>query len=421
MIKKKLFFIFIAAFIFLLLPKSAFASTLYLSPGGGTIYTGGVTSVQIRLSAGGDAVNGVSAFLSYPADKLDVAWVSAGGAFAIDAERTYGGGIIKVSRGNINPVSGDVNVATIGFRGKSAGSAAVSFIGGSQAPRASDSSDSLNLGGSRGGVFNVVAGGAPVKAAQENPKNTSPGTPAVQLLISDIKVTSVSTNSAEVTWKTNSDSDSLVDYGLEKDKYFLSASDGNLTLNHSIKLENPFLTAGQKLHFRVKSKDSGGREASGEDQTLQLTGYQVRVKVVDEAGNPVSGVEVQLYSDPIKAVTGTNGEAVFENISPGRHLAVVKSANGDQSTEVQVLATTSQKATYSQIKINKKPAIGWNSPQVLVAAGLITVLAVGGVIVIFKRRKKKAGPPSGGVTAPVMVTPVNITNLPRPPVTNQSG
>ncbi|MBI2338398.1 carboxypeptidase regulatory-like domain-containing protein [Candidatus Daviesbacteria bacterium] len=417
----------IAIFIFFILPKTSFASTFYLSPGGGSVYTGGVTSVQIRLSTGGDAVNGASAYLSYPADKLDVAWVSGGSAFAIEAEKSFGGGIIKVSRGSINPVSGDVNVATIGFKGKSAGSAAVSFIGGSAAPRASDSSDSLNLGGSRGGVYNVVAGGAPAKPAQASSTKASPGNNIAQLLISDIKATA-SVSSATIAWKTNGEADSVVEYGLEQDKYFLNASDAKLTLDHSLKLENAFLTPGLKLHFRIKSKDAEGHETSSEDQILQLLGYQVKVKVVDEAGNPLSGVEVWLYSEPVKAVTDANGEATFDNVSPGKHLAVVKSGDGDRSTEIEVsadsapvaasealpgtasgTAATVKPAAVIKISSAAKQPVTLGVPQQILAVLVITIiLAAAGAVVILKRRKKQGSPP-------------NPEPYPKPPAVNNTS
>lgn len=396
--------------IFFVLPNAVSASTLYLSPRGSSIYSGNVTSVQIRLSAGTDAVNGVSAYLSYPADKLDVAWVSPGSAFAIEAEKSYGGGIIKISRGNINPVSGDVNVGTIGFKGKGTGAAAVSFIGGSAAPRASDSSDSLNLGASRGGVFNVVAGGAPPKPAQASSTKTPPDSQVAQLLINDIKITSVSSSSAIISWKTNGEADSLVDYGLEQDKYFLNTSDAKLTLDHNLKLENAFLTAGLKLHFKIKSKDAEGREASSEDQVLQLLGYQVRVKVLDEAGNPVSGIEVWLYSEPAKAITDANGEAVFDNVSPGKHLAVVKSGEGDKPTEVEVSAD-SVSGTDAVIKINNtvnKSAIKGIPQLILAVAVIIIMLAVVAAVVVIWKRKKQGNPPTQGL-------------YPKPPVVNNTS
>lgn len=386
---------------FFLLPKSTFASTLYLSPGGGAISIGGITSIQVRLSAGGDAVNGVSAFLSYPADKLDVAWVSPGSAFAIEAEKSYGGGSIKISRGNISGVTGDVNVATIGFRGKSTGSATVSFVGGSAAPRASDSSDSLNLGGSRGGVYNVAAG-VPKPAAKASPSSSS-GTQVTQLIISNVTVSAVSTNTATVSWQTNGKSDSFIEYGLEKDKYFLSTGSTQLATSHSLKLENALLGPGLKIHFRVKSKDSDNHEAMSEDQELQLTGYQVKIKVTDEAGNPLSGVEVWLYSDPVKAVTDTNGEAIFNNVSPGKHLAVVKAPDGDKSSEVLVAADTSGPAgsNYAVIKINKpvkqSPKIFPEKitlPQILaLSAGIAVLLILIGTTMMLRRRKTRPPKP----------------------------
>lgn len=405
----------ILAFVFFLIPKTAYASTLHLSPGGGNISIGGVTSVQVRLNAGGDSVNAVSAYLSYPADKLDVAWVSPGSAFSIEAEKSFGGGIIKISRGSFGGVSGNVNVATIGFRGKAAGQAGVSFIGGSAAPRLSDSSDSLNLGGSSGGVFNVGAGGG--GTAPKTPADKRVDTPqstVAELIINDIKATADSSRSATISWQTNGEADSTVEYGLEKDNYFLTETSNKTALNHSIKLENPFLTAGLKIHFRIRSKDAEGHEAVSQDQILQLLGYQVRVKVVDELGNPVSGVEVWLYSDPVKTTTDANGEAVFENIAPGAHIAVVKSADGDKSVEIQVSPDSapsgigqSQTGTASTAAIPGKPAtlikisraagqsiVKGNMQQILTVIMVIAIiLAVSGMVIILKKRKMRNVPP----------------------------
>ena len=128
-------------FIIFILPKSASASTLNLSPASGSVGLGGTISVRVNLNTAGEAVNGVTAILTYPADKLEVAGISYSGTFGIAAEGSYGGGAIRISRGNINTVSANVNLATITNRGKPPGSATVSFVGGSAVPRASDSSD----------------------------------------------------------------------------------------------------------------------------------------------------------------------------------------------------------------------------------------------------------------------------------------
>lgn len=162
---KKIVLILIAGFLILFPVKNAFANTLYLSPSGGNISPGKVFSVQVKLQAGNDKVNAISAFLNYPSDKLDVAWIKYDtSAFIIEAESEYGNGVIKISRGNFSGVGGNANIATIGFIGKSSGQALVSFIEGSAAPRESDSSDSLNLGSSKGGLYNVGS------VSKSNPK-----------------------------------------------------------------------------------------------------------------------------------------------------------------------------------------------------------------------------------------------------------
>ena len=82
---KKLSIILIAFFIFLFLANTSFASTLYLSPGSANIPQGSIVSVQVRLNAGGESINGISAYLSYPADKLEVSSLSFGSSFPIAA------------------------------------------------------------------------------------------------------------------------------------------------------------------------------------------------------------------------------------------------------------------------------------------------------------------------------------------------
>lgn len=381
--------------VFLLIPQLAFASTLSLSPSSTTIPIGGTVAVSVRLNAGGDSVNAVSAYLSYPADKLDVAYVSPGSAFAIGAENSYGGGIIKISRGSLSGVSGSVGVATIGFRGKSAGVANVSFIGGSSAPRASDSSDSLNLGSSGGKTF-TVGGSAPVAAPKTGTTTTQPAV-SVPLSISDIAVSSIASGSAIVSWKTSVPADSMVEYGLEKDAYFLNASDENLALNHQIKLKNPMIIPGLKFHFQVKSRANSGDISTSEDQEFQVPGFQVKVKVVDDNGTPLSGVEVLLYSDPLKAVTDKNGEAIFENVSEGKHLAVVKATGGEKTAEVNVLGTnTSQKNNSNNVNIKVGTAsssggiVGVKQSQwITFLAIVISSIAVIGAIVFILRKKYK--------------------------------
>lgn len=138
-------------------PTAVFASVLYLTPDSNNVRPGEVMAVKVNLDTQGEPVNAVSAFISYSEDKLEVAWIKDwGSAFSINAESIATAGLIKISRGNITGVNGKINIATVGFKGKSLGTANVSFVDGSAAPRAIDSSDSLNLSRSYGGIYNIM-------------------------------------------------------------------------------------------------------------------------------------------------------------------------------------------------------------------------------------------------------------------------
>lgn len=383
----------ILIFIFLVSAKISFASTLNLSPSGGNISVGSTLNVSVRLNAGGDSVNGVSAVLSYPADKLDVAYINYGSAFSIAAEGTYGGGSIRISRANFSGVSGNVLVATIGFKGKSPGVATVSFIGGSAAPRAADSSDSLSLGGSSGATFNV--GGAAAPAASAKATTAKIQTPAASVAPADalgpkilnVKVAEISPNSTTITWDTDEKSDSYVEYGLEKDNYFLNASDKIFTTTHKVKLEGPLLTPGARFHFKVSSRDTSGNTSFSEDATFQTKGYSVKIKVTDLVGNPIKNTDVYLYSEPLKGKTDQNGEVSFENVNAGRHLIVVKGLGGDKTKEIEV--SKSDTPQNISVKVESSSIINANTliPVILALVLIIVVLVI---LVIKKRRGSKA-------------------------------
>lgn len=146
----------LASFIlFLYTANTSFASTFHLFSEKANINVGETIPVNVVIDTKGESVNGVSAFLSYPSDKLEVAWISYSEAFPVQAEESYENGIIKISRGSFTGEVGNVTIATIGLRGKVKGAATVSFINESAAPRTRDSSDSLNLGESSGKTFTV--------------------------------------------------------------------------------------------------------------------------------------------------------------------------------------------------------------------------------------------------------------------------
>jgi hypothetical protein len=375
---RKFLAVFLFIFSFLFLAPYASASTLYLSPGSTEIPQGSIVPITIRLNTKGESVNGVSAYLLYPADKIEVAWINYGGSFPIAAEGTYGGGGIRISRGSIPGVVGNVTFATVGFKGKTQGTATVNFIGGSAAPRTSDSSDSLDLGRSTGGTFKVVAA----------TKTVQTGTVK---LINNVNISLISTNSATISWTTNNNSNSEVEYGLSSDKYFLSIRDETATKSHVLKIEGPALTPGTLFHFRVKSKDSAGNEEISGDKSFQLKGYTVTLKILDINNKPIQNTQVFLDNESKKSQTSLNGEVSFVDITPGRHLAVVKINNIlDKTKEINLQDSPfSQNFTFT---VNTNTELnGINYLYLAIAAiALISITALIIIIIVILKRKQKA-------------------------------
>lgn len=152
---KRLCVVFASFVIFLFVTNNVFASNFYLLPKSRSVSVGSTVPVDVVINTKDESVNGISAYLSYPMDKLEVAWISYSDAFPVQAEESYENGIIKISRGSFVGEAGDVTIATIGFKGKAKSEGIVSFIDGSAAPRTSDSSDSLNLSESTGATLTV--------------------------------------------------------------------------------------------------------------------------------------------------------------------------------------------------------------------------------------------------------------------------
>lgn len=89
--------------------------------------------------------------------------------------------------------------------------------------------------------------------------------------ISNVQVSDIGVASATITWETNEDTDSRVEYG-ETETYGLRASDVVKKKSHSVRLTK--LTPGTTYHYKVSSTDYGNNKAESE-------GAQFTTKPVD--------------------------------------------------------------------------------------------------------------------------------------------
>lgn len=376
---RKIFLGLLFLLLFTFFPKSVHASTLTITPANGSIPLKGNFTVTVKLNTGADTVNAVSAYIAYPADKLDVSYINSNySAFKIQAEQSSGGGMIKIGRGNISGVKGSsLTVASITFKGKTLGSATLAFVGGSHSYSASGNNETLNLSASGGGTYTVI--NSPLQTATDNsgPK------------ITDISVKDISTQSATIYWQTDKKSDSTVLYGIDKTNLFLHSSDPTLTTSHKITINDPLLIPGLHFFYQVKSRLSSGQETASDPQELTLKGYTVVVTVMDSNNKPISGANVSLYSFPQTSTTSASGEATFTDVTPGTHLIKVSWNGGEKSKQIEVQRDNSPQRYDLQLDSNPLSINNFKSPlNTMLIAGILGAffIIIGTVMTIVNLR-----------------------------------
>ncbi len=85
-------------------------------------------------------------------------------------------------------------------------------------------------------------------------------------VISAVSAGTLTQTGSTITWITNENSDSLVDYGLTSAYGSSSALNSSLITSHSVAISG--LLAGTLYHYRVKSKDASGNLATSADSTF---------------------------------------------------------------------------------------------------------------------------------------------------------
>ncbi len=87
--------------------------------------------------------------------------------------------------------------------------------------------------------------------------------------ISNVEVLDVTDTSLTITWDTDEDADSLVNYGLQEDYGIIRIPEPDRT-THSITLDS--LEPGRVYHFRVVSADEEGNQGISADYKVQTSG-----------------------------------------------------------------------------------------------------------------------------------------------------
>lgn len=340
--------------------------TLYFSPATGTFRQGDSFWLTIMVNTKGEVINAVAAYLSYPEDKLEPLGVSVSGSvLTIWAEKNAGGGKIEIAGGLPTPgFSGIKKIASIGFKAKvSSGSVNLKFSQDSAVLRDSDNTNILNLTLSGQGNYNFL------------PKEKPP-IEVEAPVISDVEVREISQTEAIISWKTDVDADSIIEYGLTTD-YGSIVSSEELTKEHSLVISE--LSPGARYYFKVKSKEPSGEESEIKDLHFSTLGYQVEIKVLDPANNqPLVGAEV-IFSGPpeISKTTDEDGKVVFDHLPLGNQWISVKYQDISLNYLIEVLAKEELQGF----------SLGFELPRQKPKVWLISVIIILVVLVIFVLRK----------------------------------
>lgn len=163
--------------------------------------------------------------------------------------------------------------------------------------------------------------------------------------------TSVTTDTATVTWVTNEASDSQIVYGLST-SYGSSTVALGLVTAHSQTITR--LTAGTTYHFQVKSKDAAGNLATSADGTFTTaTGADTTTPII-------SAISVSSIGTTNAMIMWTTNEAADSQVSYGTTTAHGSTSTLDSTlvfTHIQAIAGLTASTTY-HFQVRSKDASG---------------------------------------------------------------
>ena len=144
-------------------------------------------------------------------------------------------------------------------------------------------------------------------------------------IISNVMASNITQSSATISWQTDREADSKVEYGLDTN-YGTTLTEANLTTNHSINLSGLFPTT---YHFRVTSKDASGKENVGGDHTFFILPLGVSSVSLTKSVDKISASSGEILTYTINYTANKDIlNAILEDLIPNGTTYVANSATG---------------------------------------------------------------------------------------------
>lgn len=145
-----------------------------------------------------------------------------------------------------------------------------------------------------------TGGGQAPSSETGQPDTTAPA-------ISNIVVSGVTATSAVVSWSTNENATSAVDYGLTQSFEIGTVSDSALVSSHSLTL--PGLSEGNGYYFRVRSSDESGNQGTSSTQSFAT---------VDVTAPVISNIQAVDITTASARITWTTNESATSVVEYGK-------------------------------------------------------------------------------------------------------
>ncbi|UCE37734.1 MAG: S8 family serine peptidase [Thermoplasmata archaeon] len=163
----------------------------------------------------------------------------------------------------------------------------------------------------------------------EGPPDTTP--PYIE---SGPQVTMITHSTASIVWTTDEKSDSLVEYGFDKDDYESEKRDDNYVLIHNITLTN--LKSDTTYHFRVKSRDSSpnANEIVSVDDTFKTL-------IAPDITPPIMiGSPITIIGEYTATITWITDESSTSEVIYGTELNMGYSEKDDSKVKEHMITIT---------------------------------------------------------------------------------
>lgn len=166
-----------------------------------------------------------------------------------------------------------------------------------------------------------------------------------------------STTSTTITWTTNENADSGVEYGLTTG-YGSSVQDNNYIQSHSIDISS--LTTCTTYHYRVKSKDALNNIAIGTDQTFTTLGCGVSADTTPPVISNISAV-VGNNDTTIGWVTDEDATSVVEYGLTSSYGSIIEQSNNFNQSHSIFIPNLTVCTTYHYLVRSRDDASNINS------------------------------------------------------------